>query len=399
LQRKIRNWKAIEGPEKEVIYRQKRVPGWQSQSDFTNANELNITINNEALPHLLYHFRLSFSGLEYAKVILGGESFSALSEGLQNALQRVGGTTKTHRTDSLSAAFKNLPDKAKEDFTDSYNELCSHYSLEPTRNNKGVSHENGTIETSHRHLKSRLNQALMLRGSRDFSSIHEYSQFVNEIVEKFNKRCEKLFQEEKLHLKPLPSSRSRDFIEEVVKVARSSTFNLRQIIYSVPSKLIGMTLRVHLYDDRLRCFLGSCCVYECTRKRWSKTGKRPRNIDYKHLVPGLVKKPQAFRRFIHREHLFPTPVFKWAWGKMDEELSERKACKEFVSLLSISTDTQHFPLVSSYLENCLANEKLPNLKEAQRVCGIKPTTPPELTIKEVELNIYDSLLQHCGGIV
>ena len=105
LQRKVRHWKAISGPEKEIIFRQKNPPGWQGISDFTNANKLNITIQGEAFQHLLYHFRLSYSGYEFAQVVQGGESYSALTEGIQNAFCGIGGVPETHRTESLSAAY------------------------------------------------------------------------------------------------------------------------------------------------------------------------------------------------------------------------------------------------------------------------------------------------------
>lgn len=163
LQRRVRQWKALSGPEKEVIFRQKNPPGWQSISDFTNANELAITIKGEAFSHLLYHFRLTFSGYEFAQIVQGGESFTALAEGMQNAFWTIGGTTQTHRTDSLSAAYKNLREKSKEEFTTAYLQFCEYYNVEPTRNNKGESHENGAIESPNGHLKHQIDQALMLR--------------------------------------------------------------------------------------------------------------------------------------------------------------------------------------------------------------------------------------------
>ena len=132
---------------------------------------------------------MAFSGWAYAEVILGGESFPALMEGLQNALWHCGGVPQTHRTDSLSAAFKNLT--KQEDLTENYQEFCAHYGMEPTRNNRGVSHENGTIESSHRHLKTRIDQTLMIRGSRDFDSVNAYRQFIREIVTSHNQRIHK----------------------------------------------------------------------------------------------------------------------------------------------------------------------------------------------------------------
>ena len=106
--------------------------------------------------------------------MLGGESFVALAEGLQNALWALGGVPKEHRTDSLSAAYRNLDRAAQEDLTRRYNDLCSDYGMTPTRNNTGVAHENGSIEGSHGHLKVALEQALLLRGSRVFDDLPAY---------------------------------------------------------------------------------------------------------------------------------------------------------------------------------------------------------------------------------
>ncbi len=223
LQRHVKKWRATSGPEKEVIFRQNHPMGWQGMSDFTNANSLQVTIQGEPLEHLFYHYRLVFSKWEYVSVVLGGESFSALAEGLQNALWMSCGAPETHRTDSLAAAYKNCSNKTKEDFTKDYTEFCRHYQIEPTRNNKGVSHENGSIETSHGDLKNRIAQALMLRGSLDFSSPDEYRQFIREIVLQHNRRIHKMYLEELPFLKALPERKTTDFKEERLKVTTSST--------------------------------------------------------------------------------------------------------------------------------------------------------------------------------
>jgi hypothetical protein len=147
LERRIRAWRAFNGPEREVIFRQEHPPGRMGLSDFTDMGELGITIAGEALEHRLYHFRLPFSGFEHAHVVLGGESFVALAEGLQNALWALGGVPDQHRTDSLSAAFRNLDTQAQEDLTQRYEALIAHYGMQPSRNNAGVAHENGAIES------------------------------------------------------------------------------------------------------------------------------------------------------------------------------------------------------------------------------------------------------------
>ena len=175
LERRIRTWRAEHGAEKDVIFRQKHEPGRQGLSDFTRMNTLGVTVAGQPLDHMLYHFRLAWSGFTHARVVLGGESFTALAEGLQDALWHLGGAPGEHRTDSLSAAFCNLGKDAVEDLTGRYRALCEHYGMEATRNNRGVAHENGSIEGPHGHLKRRIADALALRGSSDFETLDAYS--------------------------------------------------------------------------------------------------------------------------------------------------------------------------------------------------------------------------------
>jgi hypothetical protein len=147
LERRIRSWRALHGADQEVIFRQVHEPGRMGLSDFTDMADLRVTIAGERLDHRLYHFRLAYSGFEHVHVILGGESYVALAEGLQNALWALGGSPLEHRSDSLSAAFRNLNHEAREDLTRRYDALCAHYGMQPTRNNRGVAHENGAIES------------------------------------------------------------------------------------------------------------------------------------------------------------------------------------------------------------------------------------------------------------
>ena len=390
LQRKVRRWKAVSGPKKDVIFRQNHPPGWQGISDFTDASKLGITVRGDLFHHILYHYRLSFSGWEYGQVILGGESFTALAEGLQNAFWQAGGVPETHRTDSLSAAYKNCSDKAKEEFTKDYAELCQHYGTEPTRNNKGISHENGSIESPHRHLKNRVDQALMLRGSRDFDSIDDYKAFIRGIFESQNKRIAQDFAEELSALRPLPERRTTDYAEERVGVTTSSTIFVRSVTYSVPSSLIGMTLKVHLYDDRLECFVGGDCVAKLPRLRKNKGRKH--FIDYHHVIHGLARKPQAFRRYIYKDDLFPTFAFRQAWEKLDGSLSDRKACKEFVKILKDAARPDGEKVVNEYLETCLREGRLPSSAAVKALFIKQDTQVPKLREQSNTPADYDILL-------
>ena len=194
LERRIRAWRAIHGEEQEVIFRQVHEPGRLGLSDFTDMAAFGVTIAGQPLDHRLYHFRLAYSGFEHAHVVLGGESFVALSEGLQNALWSLGGVPHEHRSDSLSAAFRNLDRDAREDLTRRYEDLIAHYGMQPSRNNAGIAHENGAIEGPHGHLKRAIEDALLMRGARDFDDLAAYRRFVDEIVGRRNARKPKLRQ-------------------------------------------------------------------------------------------------------------------------------------------------------------------------------------------------------------
>ncbi len=308
LERRIRLWQALHGPEREVIFRQEHPPGQQGLSDFTDATELGVTMAGVTLEHRLYHFRLAFSGWDHAHVVLGGESFVALAEGLQNALWSLGGAPAEHRSDSLSAAFRNLERSAAEDLTQRYEALCAHYGMTPTRNNAGVAHGNGAIEGPHAHLKTTLQQVLLLRGSRDFADLDAYRRFVDEVIGRANATRRKALEIERAYLKPLPPRRTDDFEEYLVTMTRSSGFMLRHVFYTVPSRLIGHRLRVRLYDDRLECFLGSTLVLTLPRGRRPGDALHNRTghvADYHHIIHALRRKPMALLNLVYRDQLFP----------------------------------------------------------------------------------------------
>lgn len=206
LQRRIRQWRAEHGEERELFFAQEHPPGRLGLSDFTVADELGVVVAGAAFAHRLYQFAFAHSGWRHVSVVIGGESFQALSSGLQAALWMAGGVPEEHRTDSLSAAFNNLAEQ--EELTRNYDGLCAHYGMRASRNNPGESHENGSIEARQGSLKLALDQALLLRGSRAFDALHGYEQFVAEVVRRLNARCARGWEAERACLKPLPARRT-----------------------------------------------------------------------------------------------------------------------------------------------------------------------------------------------
>jgi hypothetical protein len=395
LERRVRLWQALHGPEREVIFRQEHPPGKQGLSDFTDATELGVTITSVPLEHRLYHFRLAFSGWDHAHVVLGGESFVALAEGLQNALWTLGGAPAEHRSDSLSAAFRNLEHSAAEDLTQRYAALCAHYGMTPTRNNAGIAHENGAIEGPHAHLKVTLQQALLLRGSRDFADLDAYRRFVDEVVGRTNAARRKALEIERAYLKPLPIRRSDDFEEHLVTVTRSSGFMLRHVFYTVPSRLIGHRLRVRFYDDRLECLLGGTLVLSLPRGRRPVGARQNCNghvVDYRHIIHALRRKPMALLNLVYRDQLFPREAYRRTWEALLATQPARAACRTMVGLLALAHDRTCEAELASELEAVLAAGELPDLSLLQQRFMPASVAVPDVTVSLPAAVAYDALL-------
>lgn len=390
LQRRVKHWKATQGPEKVVIFRQSVPAGQQGLSDFSHPNT-EITIQGKVFTHLLYQFRFAYSGWRYVQIVLGGESYSALADGLQSALSLAGGSPVEHRTDSLSAAFINSVEEQK--LTQSYEALCAHYNLRATRNNRGVSHENGAIECAHGSFKRRLDQALKLRGSADFVAINDYQAFLDKVTERLNKRCQSRFKDEQLALQALPGERFMDYSELSLKVTRSSTLEVKRVLYTVPSRMIGENVRVHVYHDRLAFFVGQTLTSTLARV-YPKAGlERGRCIDYRHIIHSLSAKPQAFRFLQFRDELLPTETYRKLWQHCDQQFQPRDACKWIVGVLRIAMDHDCEEHLGNELLALVDNKKpLPTLKALQeRYLGNKPV--PMIPTRQQDLASYDHLLQ------
>jgi len=392
LERRIRSWRAVHGEDREVIFRQTHTPGAMGLSDFTDMADAGITIAGTALDHRYYHFRLAYSGFEHAHVVLGGESFVALAEGLQNALWALGGAPQQHRTDSLSAAFRNLDREAQEDLTQRYEALCAHYGMQPTRNNTGIAHENGAIEGAHGHLKRTVADALLMRGSADFEDLAAYRHFVDEIVGRRNTRNAKRIDIERTALQKLPSRRSCDYEEVAVRVTSSGGFTLRKVFYTVPSRLIGHQLRVRLYDDRLDVFIGATQLMTLPRGRADAKGKHGHVVNYRHVISSLRKKPMALLGLVYREQLFPRAAYRRTFDLLQERLTPNKACRLMVDLLALAHERGCEAELATHLDADLDAGRLPDLAELRRCFAPDPASLPTVVVRLHPLAAYEGLL-------
>jgi hypothetical protein len=398
LQRRVEQWRALHGPAREVMFLQHHQPGVLGISDFTVLKGEPITIAGVVFEHRLFHFRLPYSGWCHVEVIHGGESFVALSEALQNALALCGGVPAEHRTDSLSACFRNRNGSYAADFTSRYRELCAHLGVIATRNNRGVAHENGAIEGPYRHWKHRLEQQLIQRGSRDFATEAEYRQLVALVTVTLNNRYEVAgrLEIERLHLQPLPVQRFIDYDPLVVRVRSTSTIELRQVTYSVPSRLIGQQLSVHLHHDRLDLFLRSQFVETIPRLHQRKGQSGPlRRIDFRHVIESLRRKPRALLRAQLQADILPGENWRSLWRQLLAALPPDEAAKVMVDSLHVAARTDELAGVERYLRRALRNGTL-SIQTLRDHYGLRPprglAAMPQLDIPEHTLSSYDELL-------
>jgi hypothetical protein len=397
MERRIRQWRALKGEDRDVIFRQVQEPGRMGLSDFTEMGDLAVRISGEELDHRLYHFRLACSGFEHVHVILGGESYVALAEGLQNALWALGGAPREHRSDSLSAAFRNLDQEAREDLTRRYDALCTHYCMEPTRNNRGIAHENGGIESPHGHLKHAIRDALLMRGTVEFETLNAYRSFLDEIIGRKNARNRKRIDAERAVLQPLPDNRTADYEQELVYVSSSGGFVLRKVFYTVPSRLIRHRPRAHLFDDRVELFIGGTRVLTLARGRSGRDGKHGHVVDYRHVIHALRRKPMALLNLVYRDQLWPRDAYRHMFDQLCERLAERAACKLMVELLSLAHERACEAQLAEILTADLAADRLPDLKALRTSFAPDLASLPEVSVQLTPLHLYEALNDECIG--
>jgi hypothetical protein len=391
LQRRVRQWRALSGPDKEVFFPQEHPPGREAAYDFTNCDELGVTISGAPFEHLLFELVLSFSGWRWATVA-SSESYEALLLGVQEALWRLGGVVEVLRSDNLSAATHELPVSGGRALTRRYQSLLDHYGLTSTRIFPRKAHENGVVEQAHRRTKSVLAQMLVLRGSHDFPSVDEYQRWVREVIEREHNALlgEKLV-EERRHLRPLPVVALPAYTTFTVMVRRWSTIRVVNHTYSVPARLIGERVRVHLHHDQLEVYYAGKLVERLPRLR----GQHWARIDYHHVIWSLVKKPGAFARYRWREELFPSLVFRRTYDALRGFHSER-ADPEYVRILYLAAVSGE-QLVEQALGELLdGGERF----DADRVRHtVRPERPsvPTVTIGAPDLKVYDALLAEAAS--
>ena len=386
LQRRVKIWRATEGPAKEIYFCQDHHPGDLGCSDFTHMDKLGITIGGLQFDHLLYHFVLTYSNWE-AGTICFSESYESLSFGLQNAFWKLGGVTGRHRTDNLSAAFNNLTEKRN--LTVRYKALLDHYRVKGEHTQPSSPNENGDVEQRNYRFKNAVDQALMLRGNRNFDSRGEYELFLDKMFTQLNAGRQERLGEELKVLKPLPARRTEDYKPFEVKVSPNSTIRVQKGTYSVHSRLIGERVKVRLYMDYLEVHYAQKCIEKIPRLR----GEGKFRINYRHIIDSLVRKPGAFANYRYRDELFPTSQFRITYDILKEQFPIR-ADKEYLKILHLAARNNETEVDRAlwYFINSESEISVKNLKQHMESTN-KDETTTDPVIEDVNLEIFDTLLE------
>lgn len=385
FQRRVKQWRALEGPAREVFFAQVHYPGDLSESDFTYMNSLGVTINHQSFDHLVYHFVLTYSNWETGTICFS-ESFESLSQGLQDALWKLGGVPKRHRSDRLSAAVHNAC--KREEFTARYQALLKHYRVDGEKIRAGEAHENGDVEQGHYRLKRALDQAFLLRGSRDFGSREEYAAFLARFFDDRNAGRRARLEEELAVLGRLPERRFDDHRWIRARVGLGSTVRVADNSYSVSSRLRGEVVDVKIGSEELEVWYGRKRVERIPRLR----GKDGHRIDYRHIIDWLVRKPGAFENYRWKEDLFPTTRFRMAYDSLRRE-NPLRANREYVGLLYLAAKESE-AAVNEALRRLLDDEAPIGLEAVRRIVqsGQKLEPAQEVHVQAVDLAHYDELL-------
>jgi hypothetical protein len=385
LQRRVKRWRALQGPDQEVFFAQKHQPGQLGASDFTHLTSLQVTIAGVPFAHLVYHFVLTYSNWEHVTVCFS-ESFESFSAGLQDALWELGAAPEHHRSDRMSLAVHQ--DGHPELFTQRYRALLSHYGMKGQAINAGQGHENGDVEQSHNQFKRKLEQELLLRGSRDFATREEYAAFLQTLCRQRNAGRQQRLAEERVRMRPLPARRLESFKRLEVRVGPGSTIAVERNLYSVPSRLIGERVEARVSAEMVQVWYAQQLVLTMPRLR----GQYKHRIDYRHVIDWLVRKPGAFAEYRYKADLFPTSRFRMVYDALRAQHPE-SASREYVHILHLAAHESETGVDEALQQ--LLSEAAPisatQVEERLRQGGVSQAVPV-VTIASVSLSVYDDLL-------
>jgi hypothetical protein len=388
LQRRVSDWRAL-NQEKVAVLAQVHHPGEVLQSDGTWLNELEITIAGEAFDHILIHCVLPYSNWEWG-AIAQSESLVAYQRALQKTFFKLGAVPCHHQTDNASAVtYQVRGQKGKRDYNPGYLALLNHFGLQPRRIHIGCPEQNGDVESSNGGLKRALRQHLLLRGSRDFATLDAYEQFIEKVMAQRNQGRQTRLTEEMAVMQPLTAQALPAYREVRVKVNRAGLIRIQNNSYSVPTSLIGHQVTVRIYEWHIEVYYRQKKVETMTRL----VGQKKCQINYRHLIDSLLRKPGGFRNYRYREFLFPSLVFRQAWEQLEQWYSPRKADLTYLRVLRLAARHSESEVVAALSLLLVNTTRWNELDVEQLVHPQMMAKTPMVAPPVINLSQYDRLLQ------
>jgi hypothetical protein len=395
LQRRVSNWRVQNG-NPTLTLDQIHHPGEVLQSDGTCMNELEVTLQGEPFDHILFHSVLPYSNWEWARVVQS-ESLLSIRLGLQSSLVKLGYVPQAHQTDHTTAATHKLgaADREKSPHERGYNEeylqLLAHYGLEARTIHRSSPNENGDVESSNGGLKRAVKQHLLLRGSRDFDTLEAYEGFLFTIMDKRNAARQDKLAEEIAVMKPLTAKPWPHMRELSVRVGQNGILRVGNNGYSVPSGLKSKRVTVRVYEWHIEVWYANQCIENMPRV----TGVQRYQVNYRHVIDSLLRKPGGFRNYRYRDDLFPLEVFRQAWEALNRRLPPRRADLTYLRILkqaALGLEAE----VAQALSLLLNQDQGQNLWDEKTITELTggmtaPQCIPVLALPQVNLGLYDQL--------
>ena len=400
LQRRVKWWRTARGPERSIVLAQLHRPGEAAQTDFTRTMELGVTIGGQLFAHLLCVLVLPYSNWQWATVCLS-ESMVALRRGVQRALFELGRVPEFHQTDNSTAATHRIPDGNAECFEDGkrpfnveYLALMKHYGMKPRTTAIAAKEQNGDVEAANGAFKRRLEQALLVRGSREFETCEVWQAFVDRVARKANTNRSVRVAEDLAAMRELNVARLPEYTEERARVTERSTVRIKYCAYSVPSRLKHAWVRVRIFEDRIEVRHADVIELACERLR----GRGLNRIDYRHVIWSLVRRPGGFARYVYREEMFPTVVFREAYDAIQAVHAGTRGDLTYLRILHLAASTMEddVAVALTLLQMAGTPITVEAVKEmvASSANGIEI---PSLVSPPVDLVAYDALLNEVAA--
>ena len=395
LQRRVKWWRAAHGPEQAIVLGQLHRPGEAAQTDFTRTMELTVTIAGQLFAHLLCVLVLPYSNWQWATVCLS-ESMVGLRRGVQRALFELGRIPEFHQTDNSTAATHRIPDgqaacfeDGKRPFNAEYVALMKHFGMKPRTTAVGAKEQNGDVEAANGAFKRRLEQALLVRGSRDFDGVAAWQEFVDRVARKANANRKVRVAEDLAAMRELNVAKLPEYVEERVQVSEWSTVRIKCCAYSVPSRLKGVWVRVRVFEEKIEVRHADALELECERLR----GRNRHRIDYRHVIWSLVRKPGGFARYVYREEMFPSLVFREAYDALQVLQPGTRGDLAYLRILHLAASTMEADVAVALALLQMAGKAL-TVEAVKEMIALTPTSVevPPLLSPPVDLTAYDALL-------